>query len=121
MIGGQGNDTFVFKVHAEGANISWVDSLGIVSEDCVVDPEAGDILRFNVDLGGVNTAAELDDYVFVVDDGTDVTIFFNRDGDGSWTGDAEDSIVLKGMGIAPGAAGIDSLVELSGSINILVV
>jgi len=67
---------------------------------------------------GIDTVAELDPYVHVVDNGSDVTIYFEHDCDDSWTGDAEDVIVLKGMGIVPGAAGIDSLVELQGSINI---
>ena len=49
-----------------------------------------------------------------------MTIWFDHDGDGSWTGDAEDSIVLRGLGITPGTDGINSLVELQGSINIQV-
>lgn len=48
-------------------------------------------------------------------------IFFNRDGDDSWTGDAEDAIILRGTGIAPGSEGISSLTELLSSINIEVV
>ena len=68
----------------------------------------------------ITSAALLDPFVHVVDDGTDVTIYFDWDGDESWTGDAEDSIVLRNMGVAPGADGIDSLVELQGSIGIQV-
>jgi hypothetical protein len=95
-----------------------LDSLEISSTDTVLDPEAIDILRFEVSLAGVDTAAELDAYVHVVDNGIDVSIYFEHDCDDSWTGDSEDMIVLKGMGIAPGAAGINSLVELQSSINI---
>jgi hypothetical protein len=48
-------------------------------------------------------------------------IYFDRDGDDSWTGDAEDLIILRDMGIEAGSDGISSLVELLSSINIQVV
>ena len=122
MTGGLGADKFVFSVHASSTgDMSWMDSAALASEDSILDPELIDILRFEVDNPSITSAAQLDAYVTVVDDGTDVTIWFDHDGDGSWTGDAEDSIVLRNMGITPGADGIDSLVELQGSINIEVV
>ncbi|MCX7271669.1 MAG: hypothetical protein NTV19_00320 [Burkholderiales bacterium] len=130
MTGGLGADKFVFSVHAGSGltngggsvdDTSWVDSLGLSSTDTILDPELIDILRFEVDNPAITSAALLDPFVHVVDDGTDVTIYFDWDGDESWTGDAEDSIVLRNMGIVPGSDGIDSLVELLGSINIQVV
>ncbi|MBU6272182.1 MAG: hypothetical protein KGQ67_12820, partial [Betaproteobacteria bacterium] len=111
-----------FSVHASSTgDMSWMDSLALSSEDTILDPELIDILRFEVDNPSITSVAQLDPFVTVIDDGTDVTIWFDRDGDGSWTGDAEDSIVLRNMGITPGEDGIDSLVELQGSINIEVV
>jgi Ca2+-binding RTX toxin-like protein len=123
MTGGAGADRFYFDVSlGAGPNgttdWSYMDSLPLTSTDYILDPELIDILHFNVDNAAITSAALLDPFVKVVDNGTDVTIWFDRDGDESWTGDAEDSIVLRGMGIAPGASGIDSLVELKGSINI---
>jgi len=123
MMGGLGSDKFVFTV-STGQNdgmTSWLDSLELSSTDEILDPQWLDTLRFEVEDPEIDTVEELDAYVFVIDDGTDVTIFFNRDGDDSWTGDAEDSIILRGTGIAPGSDGISSLTELLSSINIEVV
>jgi hypothetical protein len=64
--------------------------------------------------------AQLDPFAHVVDNGTDVSIYFDWDHDGSWTGDGEDAIVLKGLGIAAGVNGINSLAELQSSMNVLV-
>lgn len=107
VFGGDGNDTL-----SGGAGNDVLN--GDAGNDRLSGGEQGDTMTggagadrfyFDVHLGtGTN--------------GTDVTIYFDRDGDESWTGDAEDSIVLRDMGITPGAAGIDSLVELKGSINI---
>jgi Ca2+-binding RTX toxin-like protein len=125
MTGGAGADKFYFDVTLGDAptgtsDTSYLNSLAITSTDFILDPELIDILHFNVNNPAVTTAALLDPFVKVVDNGADVTIWFDRDGDESWTGDAEDSIVLRGLGITPGAAGINSLVELQGSINIQV-
>jgi Ca2+-binding RTX toxin-like protein len=124
MTGGMGADKFVFSVFTEQGEEgmrSWLNGEDLSSTDEILDPERVDTLRFEVEDPEVNSVDELDAYVFVIDDGTDVTIFFNRDGDDSWTGDAEDAIILRGTGIAPGSDGISSLTELLSSINIEVV
>lgn len=123
MTGGYGSDKFVFYVFngENDMNHSWLDSMELTSTDEILDPEFIDILYFDVADPTITSAADLDALVHVVDDGTDVTIWFDRDGDGSWTGDAEDSIILRNMGIEPGEDGISSLVELLSSINIQVV
>jgi len=119
MIGGHGADKFVFSVTIGAEGGSWLDSFEVSSTDEILDPEYIDILYFEVNDPMITTVADLDAYVMVVDNGTDVMIYFDRDGgDRSWTGDAEDLIILRDMGIAPGAEGISSLVELMSSINI---
>ena len=121
LVGGAGADKFVFNVHADSVTgESWMDGgPDMVSTDVVVDPELIDILRFEVDNTAITTVAQLEQYVHVVDDGADVTIFFDWDADGNWTQDSEDSIVLQGLGITPGDDGISTLTELqSTSINI---
>jgi len=118
MIGGHGADKFVFSVTIGAEGGSWLDSFEVSSTAEILDPEYIDILYFEVNDPMITTVADLDAYVMVVDNGTDVMIYFDRDGDRSWTGDAEDLIILRDMGIAPGAEGISSLVELMSSINI---
>ena len=85
------------------------------------DAKFNDTLWFrNSEESGVETVEDLDHYVIVVDDGTDVTIYFDRDGDGSWTGDDEDHIVLEGMGFSPAGDGYNSLADLKSVVNIVV-
>jgi Ca2+-binding RTX toxin-like protein len=117
--GGLGADSFIFTVHA-GNGESWVDSVDLMSVDVIHDAESMDILVFDTG-GAVTSVADLEAYVHVIDNGSDVSIWFDRNGDGQWVGDYEDSIVLKGMGIAPNTDGIESLAELQNSINVLVV
>jgi hypothetical protein len=91
-----------------------------MSTDVIHDAQGINTLVF--DTGGAVTALfGLEDYVHVIDNGNDVSIWFDRNGDGQWVGDFEDSIVLKGMGIAPNVNGIDSLAELQNVINVLVI
>jgi len=80
MIGGHGADKFVFSVTIGAEGGSWLDSFEVSSTDEILDPEYIDILYFEVNDPMITTVADLDAYVMVVDNGTDVMIYCDRDG-----------------------------------------
>ena len=118
LTGGDGNDAFVFDVSVDTVSgASYLDDdPGRVTVDVITDFEHGYILEENDALvfntgGELSTASELDDYVTVQEQGTDIIIYFDRDGmDNDPRLPPEDAIVLVDAGSGIGA--INSLEDM---------
>ena len=118
MVGGGGTDTFQFFFDVDSGDDEITDFVAL--DDVLQLTGVFDYNGGGVDFTDLDTQQAIDDGWSVSDDGTNVTVNFgDNDGTGGNSGGLG-SVVILNIGVAPGAAGIDSFTELNAAIDLQV-